>query len=209
MISVKISKILAFVEKMGRQNWMMPKFKIGLFTLLSSFLQANISNNTYNEPEEASKDNDKENIENIETDYLHIILDHKNDDMEAIVLKGPFANQSLSRLSCNDIIQIRKACKKTNYRNILFLEKYLDKIQPNWRQHPDIKGKSGKNSYQNKPISLDEARAILGLTKEASHQEIRQAHRNLMKKFHPDQGGSNYLAARINEAKDYLLKRVN
>lgn len=56
------------------------------------------------------------------------------------------------------------------------------------------------------PMDQSRALGILGLPDDASEDEILEAHRRLIRKFHPDQGGSDYLAAQINQAKAFLLK---
>jgi hypothetical protein len=55
-------------------------------------------------------------------------------------------------------------------------------------------------------MSEAEARAILGVGPDADEETIRKAHRTMMKRVHPDQGGSDALAAKVQEARDVLLK---
>lgn len=55
-------------------------------------------------------------------------------------------------------------------------------------------------------MSEEEARSVLGLTDDATPEDIRSAHRKLIAQLHPDKGGTDYLAAKINEARDYLLR---
>jgi DnaJ-class molecular chaperone len=92
------------------------------------------------------------------------------------------------------------------------MEAYLDWRLPDWRERRSAAGAGARSGRRrangSKRMSAEEAYAVLGLGPNASEEEIRQAHRRLMMKMHPDQGGSNYLAARINEAKDVLLGRA-
>jgi DnaJ-domain-containing protein 1 len=84
---------------------------------------------------------------------------------------------------------------------------YLDRRDAGWREYAQGDAASGRPAASGGKMSEQEAYQILGLEAGASADEIGRAHRTLMKKFHPDQGGSTYLAARINEAKEILLRR--
>jgi len=76
-----------------------------------------------------------------------------------------------------------------------------------WILYLNVKGK-GRPSSPSRQAKMTKAEAyqILGLKPNASQEEIRKAYKDLMIKIHPDHGGNDYLAARLNEAKDILLK---
>jgi hypothetical protein len=85
---------------------------------------------------------------------------------------------------------------------------YLDRRNPRGREHVDDDAAAGRRApAASGKMSEQEAYQILGLQPGASADDIGRAHRALIMKLHPDQGGSTYLAARVNEAKDVLLRR--
>ena len=68
-----------------------------------------------------------------------------------------------------------------------------------------------RNNFNNnaKVASKDEAYNILGLDFDATKDDIISAHKELIRKNHPDKGGSDYLSSKVNEARDILLKNIN
>lgn len=142
----------------------------------------------------------------VRTDFIEMRLDHDTGEMEGLILKGRFANRMLADLALEEALELMSECISSDGQAAQLLEAWLDRAHPDWR---DKVGEAHQNqqagSAAEAPMSVDEAYEILGLERGASDAAIRKAHRMLMKKLHPDQGGSNYLASKINEAKDLLL----
>jgi DnaJ-domain-containing protein 1 len=114
----------------------------------------------------------------------------------------------LGDLSETQFIELLKYCRENDSDSARLLEAYLDKrFGDSWRQDdPEDYQPSSDSSGS---ISIQEAYEILGLQSGASREEIIDAHRRLMQKNHPDRGGSDYLAAKINQAKDLLLQQID
>ena len=146
----------------------------------------------------------------VRTKVLAMELDHDSGDMDGEVLTGTLAGRKLSGLTLAELTELMEDCIAAGDQSQALLEAYLDRAHPDWREDQGSSdggtADGGKRaSTGSASMSRDEAYDILGLEPGASEEEINAAHRRLMKQFHPDQGGSDYLAARINQAKDLLL----
>lgn len=140
----------------------------------------------------------------VETEHLEMELDHDSGEMHGRVLKGMFAGRDISTLSPTDLGLLWQDCRLTDPKSAQLVEAYLDRIHPSWREDM-ARGESDMSRGPDGRMTEDEALDILGLKPGASEEAIRRAHRELMLKLHPDRGGSTYLAAKINEAKDVAL----
>lgn len=141
----------------------------------------------------------------VETRFLRMTLDHDSGEMDGEVLEGAFEDRLLSQMSLPDLLNLLDECQQIDPESAALLEAYLDRTQVDWREQTEAGTQSGKTTTGSGTMSPEEAREILGVSKDATEQEIIQAHRKLMHKLHPDRGGSDYLASKINLAKDCLL----
>ena len=135
-------------------------------------------------------------------------LDHDSGRMTGRVVAGRFAGRDLDGLSVDDVLAVLAECRLGDPDGERLVETYLDRREPGWREagHPDPD--AGRRSEPKLgAMTQQEAHEVLGLQPGAGEADIRAAHRILMKKLHPDQGGSTYLASRVNQAKDVLLDR--
>lgn len=137
----------------------------------------------------------------VETSWLRMSLDHASGTMDGTVLRGRYRGRRLGELSLAELRGLVAECAG-DADSATLIEAYLDRLHPGWRT---AAGHEEAAPSASAAMSRDEAWRILGLEPGANEAEIRDAHRRLMKKLHPDQGGSSYLAAKINQAKDLLL----
>jgi hypothetical protein len=145
----------------------------------------------------------------VATERLEMELDHDSGYMDGKCLTGRFAGRKLSSLSDREAIELYLEFEADRLKEAALMEAYLDWRISGWRDRQDEFGaRADRDRTRSKGgMSREEARAVLEVGPDASDEDIRQAHRRLMMKMHPDQGGSTYLAARINEAKEVLLGR--
>ena len=138
--------------------------------------------------------------------WLEMELDHDSGDMNGLVLVGPFEGRQLNDLSDDELRELAMALAEDR-ESAELLEAYLDRRAPGWRDDadPDI-GARQSGPYDTGAMTEQEAYKILGLEPGASVAQVRQAHRSLMQRVHPDLGGNAFLAQRVNEARDILLR---
>ena len=135
----------------------------------------------------------------IETAFLSMRLDHDTGEMDGAVLQGTYKGCALRELGLEDLLALLAECR-TDRQSAVVLEAYLDRLHEDWRERrrpPPGASPDGMNE--------EEARAVLGVETDATREEIIAAHRRLIQRLHPDRGGSDYLAAKLNAAKDLLI----
>lgn len=137
--------------------------------------------------------------------YFDMELDHDTGAMRGRVLAGRFAGVPLDTIDVPSLIAL---LAEIDEESQALLSAYLDRRSPGWREDAQTGDPAGEvGASRSGKMTEEEAYQVLGLQPGASAEDIGRAHRALMKKLHPDQGGSTYLAARVNQAKDVLLRR--
>jgi len=136
---------------------------------------------------------------------LEMELDHDTGEIDGNVLTGRMKGARLSSLNKEELLSLYQEVS-SDADSASLLVSFLDRYHHNWRESvdPDSFGKQDSGSGF-EAMSKKEAYQILGVEPGASQQEIHQAWRRLIKAVHPDHGGSAFLTAKINAAKEVLL----
>jgi hypothetical protein len=142
----------------------------------------------------------------IRTEYLEMALLHSTGDMDGEVIKGSFAGRKLSSMTVEELLQLAGECN-VDQDSIQVLEAYLDRMHGEWRDssaHDSESAGTPQEPAMNQQLALE----VLGLAEGATREQVVKAHRKLMQKMHPDRGGTEYLAKKINAARDYLVEHL-
>ena len=140
----------------------------------------------------------------VTTRILAMYLNHDSGALSGEVLQGPYAQWRLDEMDRGQLDELRDYCLREDPESVQLLDSYLEQRFPD--EEPSPGGNTGPE-VDSGAMNRREAMQILGIDAEASREDIVAAHRKLMQKLHPDRGGSDYLAAKINEAKDFLLEQ--
>ena len=140
----------------------------------------------------------------VETAWLRMSLDHDSGAMDGTILQGPWKGRLLSELSIDALLDLLAECRVSDPDGAQLVEAYLERVRPGWREQAG-EGRAQPEPPASSAMTREEAYRVLGLEAGADDAAVREAHRRLMLKMHPDTGGSSYLAAKINQAKDLLL----
>jgi hypothetical protein len=144
----------------------------------------------------------------VETEWLRMTLDHDSGETDGVVLKGRFAGARLSEMVVPHLMELLADIRVHDPEGAPLLEAYLRRVHPDAEEASDG-GSGGRASEDPRRAGMSRAEAldVLGLSEGTDEAEIRAAHRRLMQALHPDMGGNDYLAAKINEARDVLLAK--
>ena len=143
----------------------------------------------------------------VETRVLHMTLDHDTGALSGRVASGRFAGRGLEELGFDEVLVLLDECRLVDRPSIAVLEAWLDRVHgADWRIRAGAGAGGAAAAEGGGVLTRAEALAILGLEAGAGPEAIREAHRRLMARLHPDHGGSTWLAAKLNQARDMLLK---
>ena len=136
------------------------------------------------------------------TKSLLVQVNFSTKEMDGEILQGEYSGKKLSELSPEELKSLAESFKETDRESYVLLQTYLLR---NNRSGSEQFYQDGNQANNLSELSEKEAYEILGLEADAPKDDIIKAHKRLMQRLHPDRGGSDYLAAKINAAKDKLI----
>ena len=148
------------------------------------------------------------NKSTVQSDYLKVVLDHDSESIQGEIINGPHSGKTLDSLTLPQLQELLEFYGANDNDSLQLLMAYVQRQYPNedWVLHQREEQSQRQNTNLPTEMTRREALEILGLQDDADTKQIKTAHKQLMQRLHPDRGGSPYLAAKVNAAKDFLLK---
>ena len=209
--AVLIGAVLIALAATGRLNWIFAVFGAllpflrRLLPLLAYLPTAQRMYRKFRDTQPAAGQSTTGRQSNVESRFVSMTLDHDTGEMQGRVLEGRFAGQTLAALTLDQLLELLAECAREDDDSAALLRAYLDRVHGEaWQAHEQAHADTSASGFSGE-MTRREAWEILGLEAGATEEQIINAHRRLMQKLHPDRGGSTYLAAKINQAKDLLL----
>ena len=139
---------------------------------------------------------------------IEMTLYHDTGKVAGKILTGVYQGKQLDELKREDLLKLYEYCKQTDRDSTRLLDSYLvGRFGDNSQFTSDANGQVSENIMSE--MTTDEALRILGLSETPSREDITEAYRKIMQKLHPDRGGNDYFAAKINQARDLLLAQFS
>jgi hypothetical protein len=145
----------------------------------------------------------------VATRFLRMTLAHDSGAMDGEILDGRHRGRRLSTLALSELLELLGDYQAEDSDSAALLAAYLDREHGTEWRTTSGPASGAATAPTRGGMSVGEARAVLGVDEGATREAVIAAHRRLMQKLHPDRGGSDYLAAKINQAKEVLLQTAN
>lgn len=211
MLAVTLAMVLLVLVLTGRAHWLAALFAAvlpfirGLLSLAGNwqFIRRLLGGLGSGVPGQKSGGGQTSTVQ---SKYIRMTLDHDSGDINGEILAGQFTGKTLEELDIDALLLLLKECQGDE-ESVALLQAYLDRVyEDSWNEQAGTQS-NRQETNASASMTREEALQILGLTADASAEDIIEAHRRLIQKLHPDRGGSAYLASKINQAKDILLGR--
>lgn len=139
----------------------------------------------------------------VESRFLRMQLDHATGEIHGVVVTGLYAGRSLHEMTLAQLSELYAEYVRNDPESASLLQAYMERVHGESWQESDNRAPD----HDHGKMTPEEAYRVLGIASGSPRDVIIAAHRRLMQRMHPDRGGSDYLAAKINQAKDVLLGR--
>ena len=149
------------------------------------------------------------NVSQFKAPLITLEFSHKTGDIEGYLINANTQNILLKDLDKAELIVLYQEFINRDLPSSYLIEAYLNSRFLMWREHLDVNiHPRTRIQPETSAMSEQEAYEIMGLTFEALEADLRRPYRLLMKKFHPDKGGSLWFASRINQARDLVINAI-